>query len=162
MANVPTTTAVSAVPVLVYNPAPAGNPTVFITNTGIAVVYLGSSAVTIATGMPLPPGQVLDIARFPYSVYATSGYTATATATTTTAAANSGATSLVITSGTGINNGALILVGSGTNAEVTTVTSGGGTTTLTVPALNLDHRSGAAVTVVTANATAVSVVAGTV
>ena len=156
------TTYVGPAPVLVYNAAPVGKPATLITNTGSSVIYLGASAVTVSSGMPLTAGEQILLAFAPYNLYAASGYTTTATATTTTAAANSAATSLAVTSGTGIANGALILVGSGTNAEVVTVTAGGGTTTLTVTALNYDHRSGAAVTVVTSLGGALSVAPGTV
>jgi hypothetical protein len=141
-------------------PSPSGNSTLVITNVGPGVVYLGGATVTPLSGFVLPVGQQLDVTNIKSSVYAVSGSTATATATTTTAAAASGATSLAITSGTGIANGAYIQVGAGNSAEVTTVTSGGGTATLTVPALQFDHASGVAVTVVTGNAVSVSTANG--
>lgn len=154
-------TAVSAAPVPIYVPPAYGNPTAFITNSGTGVVYLGGANVTSTNGVPLPVGQSVDLSRMTYSLYAVSSYNTTATATTTTAAAASGATSLAITSGTGTVNGQQILVGSGSAAEVVTISSGGGTTTLTVTALQYDHKSGAAVTVVTALGSSVNVVAGT-
>lgn len=156
------TTSVSGAPVLVYNPAPSGTPNVSLTNSGGSVVYVGQSGVTVANGFPLYPNQQIVIPFAPVKLYAVSGAVATATATTTTAAANSAATTLAITSGTGTVNGQQIQVGSGSNAEIVTIVSGGGTTTLTVTALNYDHRSGAAVTVMTASATSVFAVPGTV
>lgn len=156
------TTAVSAAPVKIYTPSPSGSPTAFISNLGTAVVYLGSAGVTPSNGVPLPPGQSIDIARMTYSLYAASAVTATATTTTTTAAAAAGATSLAITSGTGTVNGQTIQIGGTTSAEVVTITSGGGTTTLTTTATQYDHASGVAVTVVTGNGSTVNVVAGTV
>lgn len=157
-----TTTAVSAAPVQIYVPPASGSPTAFITNSGPAVVYLGGAGVTPNNGVALPPGQSVDIARMTFALYAASASATTATATTTTAAANSGATSLAITSGTGTVNGQTVLVGTGSASEVVTITSGGGTTTLTVTALQYDHKSGAAVTVVTSYGSSVGVVAGTV
>lgn len=155
-------TSVSGAPVLIYNPAPSGLPSAFVQNSGASVIYLGQAGVTAANGLPLYPNQIVDVSFLPNKVYAVSGVVATATATTTTAAANSGATSLAITSGTGTVNGQQIQVGSGSNAEVVTIVSGGGTTTLTVTALNYDHRSGAAVTVMTATASTANVTPGTV
>jgi hypothetical protein len=156
------TTSVSGAPVLVYNPAPSGTPNASISNTGGSVAYIGQAGVTVASGLPLYPNQQIILPYAPTKIYAVSPVTATATATTTTAAANSAATTLAITSGTGTANGQQIQVGSGSNAEIVTIVSGGGTTTLTVTALNYDHRSGAAVTVMTASATSVYVVPGTV
>jgi hypothetical protein len=156
------TTSVAGAPVLIYNPAPSGTPIVFAMNIGSSVLYIGQAGVTSASGLPLYPNMQIDLPIAPVKMYAASGVVATATATTTTAAANSAATSLAVTSGTGIANGNLVLVGSGSNAEVVTVTAGGGTTTLTVTALNYDHRSGAAVTVVTSNASVISVTPGAV
>lgn len=155
-----TNTSISAVPVKVMTPSPSGMSTLVINNSGPSVVYLGGATVTQVNGFLLPVGQQLDVTRIPSAVYAVSGSAATATATTTTAAAASGATSLAITSGTGIANGAYIQVGAGNAAEITTVTSGGGTTTLTVPALAYDHASGAAVTVVTPAPTTVTTTNG--
>lgn len=155
-------TAVSAAPVQIYVPPANGSPTAFLTNAGPAVVYLGGAGVTPNNGVPLPPGQSIDIARMTYALYAASSFATTATATTTTAAANSGATSLALTSGTGTANGQTVLVGSGSAAETVTIVSGGGTTTLTTTALQYDHKSGAAVTVVTSYGSSVNVVAGTV
>lgn len=156
------TTAVSAAPIQIYVPPASGSPTAFLSNIGPAVVYLGGAGVTPNNGVPLPAGQSIDIARMTYALYAASSYNTTATATTTTAAAASAATSLAITSGTGTVNGQTVLVGTGSASEVVTITAGGGTTTLTVTALQYDHKSGAAVTVVTSNGSSVNVVAGTV
>jgi hypothetical protein len=158
----PFNTTVSAVPVRVMTPSPSGTSTLVITNNGPSVVYLGGATVTSVNGFPLPVGQQLDVARVAWNIYACSPVTATATATTTTAAASSGATTLAVTSGTGIANGAYIQVGAGNAAEITTVTSGGGTASLTVPALAYDHASGAAVTVVTPQLTSVSTANGAV
>jgi hypothetical protein len=154
-------TAVSAAPVQIYVPPSNGNPTAFITNSGPNVVYLGGANVTSTNGLPLPANQSLDLSRMGYSIYAVTGYNVTATATTLSAAENSGATSLAITAGTGTANGQTILVGSGSAAEVVSITSGGGTTTLTTTATQYDHKTGAAVTVVTSLGSSVNVVAGT-
>lgn len=154
-------TAISGTGTLIYTPAKSGTPTFFVTNTGPSVVYLGQANVQPGGGFPLYTNQTIDLSNQPSSIYAVSGVTPTATTTTSTAAANSGATAVAVTSGTGIANGAIIQIGSGSNAETTSVTSGGGTLTLTVPALQLDHRTGAAVTVMTAAGSVLSVVPGT-
>jgi hypothetical protein len=156
------TTAVSGTPVQVYNPAPAGVPTMFLTNNGPANVFLGGSNVTAGSGFPLPPGQSLDVSRAMLAVYAVAGFAATATATTTTAAIAGGATSVPVTSGTGLTNGSYIEVGGTTTAEVVKIISGGGTATLTTSALSYDHASGVAVTLVTPTLTSVGTVNGTV
>lgn len=155
-------TAVSAAPVKIYTPAPSGSPTAFVNNSGPGLIYLGGAGVTPNNGVPLPPNQSVNIARMAYALYAVSGNSATAVATTTTAANAAGDTSLAITSGTGTVNGQTVRVGAGTAAEVVTIVSGGGTTTLTVTALQYDHASGAAVTVVTSLGSSATVVAGTV
>jgi hypothetical protein len=155
-------TAVSGTPVQVYNPAPAGVPTMFLNNNGPATVYLGGANVTAGSGFPLPPGQSLDVSRATASVYAVSGFAASSTATTTTAAISGGATSVPVTAGTGLANGSYIEVGATTTAEVVKITSGGGTTTLTTTALSYDHASGVAVTLVTPTLTSVGSASGTV
>lgn len=153
-------TSVPAAPVQIFVPPSNGTATAFITNNGPGLVYLGGPGVTANSGFVLPIGQSIDVTRLAFPIFAASAYRTTATATTTTAANASGDTSLAITSGTGTANGQLVLVGTGSASEVVTIISGGGTTTLTTTALNYDHKSGAAVTVITSLGTTVGVVAG--
>jgi hypothetical protein len=154
-------TAVSAAPVQIYVPPSNGNPTAFITNVGPGLVYLGGANVTSTNGVPLPANQSLDLSRMVYPIYSASGWNTTATATTLNGAVASGSTTLTLTAGTGTVNGQTILVGSGSAAEVVTITAGGGTTSVTTTATQYDHKTGAAVTVVTSLGSSVNVVAGT-
>jgi len=152
---------VAAVPALVYSPSLAGTPHVTVNNLGRYPVYLGQAGVTAASGFPLYPNNMIDLPVCPVSLYAVGGYTKTATATTTTADAAAGATTLAITSGAGTANGGYVLVGVGAALEVVSITSGGGTTTLTTSALAYDHVAGEAVTVVTNIGGQINVLAGT-
>lgn len=155
-------TAVSAAPVQIYVPPSSGNPTAFITNSGPNVVYLGGANVTSTNGLPLPANQSLDLSRMVYPIYAVSGWSVTAIATTLSSAIASGVTTVPLTSGTGTANGQQILIGTGSAAEVVTITSGGGTASATVaPATSYDHKITAAVTVVTSLGSSANVVAGT-
>lgn len=152
---------VAATPALVYSPSPAGQSHVFLSNIGRFPVYVGQSGVTASNGVPVYPGQNIDLSVMPTALYAVSGYTRTATATTTTADITAGTGTVPVTSGTGIANGALILVGTGASQEVLTVISGGTTTTLTTSVPGYDHVSGVAVTVVTSTGAQINVTAGT-
>jgi hypothetical protein len=156
-----TNTNIGAVPTLIYTPSPSGVSHVFIQNLGPSTVYVGGPGVTATGGLPVAPNQMVDFPVASIALYAVCGYTPTATATTTTAAVNSGsAVSTAITSGTGTVNGQYALIGSGTNAETALITAGGGTTTLTLGALVDDHRTGAALTIVTPFPSTVAVTAG--
>lgn len=137
--------------VLVYTPASQGVPHVTLINEGTAPVYIGGAAVTVASGLPLAPTQQISLPFAPSSLYAVSGSALTATTANTNAAANSGATSLAFAGnfGTAAVNGQQVQVGTGSAAEVTTISTGGGTGTLTVTALTLDHKTATAVTVIT-------------
>jgi hypothetical protein len=150
MSAYPITVPVSGTPTLIYTPAASGTPTLFVQNVGRSIVYIGGAGATQSGGIPLAPNQAIDLAYAPTALYAVCGFTPTATATTTTAAVSSGsAVSTAITSGSGTVNGQYVQLGSGTASETTTITSGGGTTTLTLAQLLDDHKSGAALTVVT-------------
>jgi hypothetical protein len=157
---VPLNTAVAAIPVLIYSPSPSGIPHVVITNCGLYTVYIGGASVSAASGIPLAPKGQISLPYAPLSLYAVSGFTATATATTTTANVTAGTGTVAVTAGTGLSNTLYIELASGTAAEVVQVSSGGGTTTLTTTKPLYDHLSGVAVTLVTAQASAVMVSAG--
>ena len=141
---------VSGAPVLVYTPASQGVPHVTLINEGTATAYIGQAGVTLASGLPLAPRQQVSLPFCPVSLYAVSGATATATATTLSAAIASGVTTIPVTSGASFVNGNQIQIGTGSAAEVVTVTAGGGTNSLTTtPATQYDHKTASAVTVVT-------------
>jgi hypothetical protein len=152
---------VSASPVLIYSPSLAGVSHVYVQNLGPAPVYLGIAGVTSSGGFPLAVNQSVDLPVANQALYAVSGYTPTATTTTTSAVVASGsAVSTGITSGTGTANGQYVVIGAGTTAETTTISSGGGTTTVVLAKLLDDHNTGVAFTVVTAQPTTITVVAG--
>jgi hypothetical protein len=147
---------------LVYSPAASGVPHVTLINEGASVVYIGSALVQPGTGLPLAPGQQVTLPFAYQSLYAVSGVVATAVATTLSAAAvNAGATSLTVSSGTNFVNGSVIQVGSGTRAETLVLTSGGGSTTFTVPATDYDHRLSDTVTQMVSTASVVRTESGT-
>lgn len=144
-------TPVGGIPTLVYNPSASGVPHVTLINEGSSPVYIGTASVTAGTGAQLMAGQSLNMPVAAFALYAIAGLTPTATATTLNAAAlNSGATVVPVVAGTGLTNGSIIQIGSGSRAETTIVTSGGGSTVLSVsPATLYDHRLSDAVTLMT-------------
>jgi hypothetical protein len=147
----------TGVPVLVYTPSPIGVPKVTLINEGTTNVFIGQAGVTQSNGLPLAPRQELSLAFAPFALYAVSGAAVSAvTPTTTTSAYPSGTTSVAVTSAVGTANGQQIQVGTGSNAEMVTILSGGGTGPLVlVSGLKYDHASGAAVTVMTPAGSAV-------
>lgn len=157
----PLNTAIAAIPVLIYSPSPSGIPHVVITNSGMYPVYIGGASVSAASGIPLAPRGQISLPFAPTALYAVSGYTASATATTTTANVTAGTGTVAVTAGTGLANGSYVLLASLTASEAVQISSGGTTTTLTTTKPLYDHLSGVAVTLVTAQASAVSVSAGT-
>lgn len=157
---------VGAAPTQVYSAptsatfnAPA---TVQLFNAGSSPVFIGNNGVSVSNGLQLNPGAHFRVVNMYTSLYACSGYATTAASTTTSAAVNAGATSLPITLGTGTVNGQYVVVGSGNNQEVVQIVSGGGTTTLTVTALNYDHKSGASVQAASAVGAQLNVIPGVV
>jgi hypothetical protein len=149
----------------IYAPAASGTPHCSLINEGLSTAYIGNAQLQPGAGLPLAPGQRIDIAFAQNSLYAVCAFNSTATATALSAAASSaGATSLTVLSGTGIANGQQIQIGAlgSTRAEVVNVTAGGGTTTLTVsPATSFDHRLSDTVTLMTPVPTTVRVETGT-
>jgi hypothetical protein len=149
-------TPVTAAAQQVHFPATQGKPHVALHNeTAVAgpagVIYVGQSGVTPASGLPLLQGQHVRLDFCPVPLHAVSAAVATATATTTSAAITAGVTTVPVNAGAGIGNGRQVQVGAGSAAETLTVTAGGGTNSLTVaPATSYDHKTGSAVTVVTA------------
>jgi hypothetical protein len=150
-------TPVSGVPTLIYTPAASGTPHVTIVNEGTSIVYIGQAGVTSANGMPLQPSQEVSLPFAPVSLYAASGVASAGTTINTNAVFNSGATSLTFAGNfySAAVNGGQAQIGSGSNAEVVTISAGGGTGTLTVSALKYDHRTASPVGPVTPAGSAV-------
>jgi hypothetical protein len=156
VANAPITVPVTALAAQVYSPPVVGKPHVFIYNTGPGTVYVGGPGVTVNQGLPLPAKQQIDYGYAPNPLYAVvGGLTLSGTITTTTTAAitHGASTKVTVTAITNFAAGQTVQVGAGTAAETLAVAS-----TSTAPSITfttqpqLDHVSGAAVTVVT-NAT---------
>lgn len=136
---------IGCAPVLVYSPAVSGTPVAFIYNEGTVPVWLGQNGLTITNGVLLQPGDHHKAVNATQSFYACTNWSATTAATQpTSAAVNAGGTTLTSTIAQGaIAAGSALLIGtSGSGGEVVTLVSGGGTTTLTVTALQYDHRTG--------------------
>ena len=139
-----------------YNTTPL--PTaVFVTPTGTGVnpvcllrnespsqtLFVGLSACTPNTGMPLPPNSKLELGNAGSTLYACSNWSAgTASATASASAATAGTTSWTVASG-GMANipvGTYFLIGSGTTAEALCVSTSVNTTQITTTTASLfDH-----------------------
>ena len=125
-------------PVQVYvNPTGTGvNPTcIFKNDSPSQTLFVGLSACTPNTGIPLPPGGRIQLASASKGLYACSNWSAgTAAATaSTSASATVGTTSWTVASG-GMANipvGTYFLIGSTTGQEALCVATSASTTTIT-------------------------------
>lgn len=123
--------------------------TVFVAPTGAGVspvcrlrnespsqtLFVGLSACTPNTGMPLPPGTAIELSNAGKSVYACSNWAAGAAAATasTSASVTVGTTSFTVASGgmAAIPVGTYFLIGTGTGQEALCVATSASTTTIT-------------------------------
>jgi len=165
VANRPQITAVGAVAVQVYNPAPVGKPHVVVYNTGPATIYLGSAGVTAGGGLAVPPNSEVNFANGVNAIYAAAGgVIVSGTATTNLTAAATGGSTSNLSVGTTANFavGNTVQVGTGGTAESGTISAIPDSTHLTLSAAVVyDHRAGAQVATVTGTSTAtVRTVAG--
>ena len=118
--------------------APTGtgvNPTCTITNISPSqTLFVGLSAVTPNTGLPLLPNAQIKLPAAPKSLYASSNWAAgAALATASASAATAGTTSWTVASG-GMANipvGTYFLIGSGSGQEALCVATSASTTTIT-------------------------------
>lgn len=158
MANRSQHTAVGAVAVQVYTPAPVGTPHVVVYNTGPATVYLGGAGVTAGSGLALPPRMEVNFANGVNAIYAAAGgVTVSGTATTNLTAAATGGSTSNLSVGTTANFavGNVVQVGTGGTAESGTISAIPDSTHLTLStAVVYDHRAGAQVATVTGVSTA--------
>lgn len=149
---------------LLYNPG-AANDRVKLVNAGQATVYLGQSAVTAVTGLPLRPGtSPIEITLLAGALYGIVAPGATgAPSGTTSAAIAAGATALPVASGgASFTQGMVVKLDTGASTEVVTVGAGSTGTSIVVSATQFAHGSGAAIaTVTTSTGTSVHVVSGT-
>ena len=120
------------------------NPRCILRNESPSVtLFVGLSACTPNTGIPLPPNTAIELANAPSNLYACSNWSAgTASATASASAATAGTTSWTVASG-GMANipvGTYFLVGSGTTAEALCVSTSVNTTQITTTTASLfDH-----------------------
>jgi hypothetical protein len=126
----------TAAPAVVFT-APTGTgvyPTCAVKNESSQTLFVGLSACTPNTGLPLPPNTRILLGVIPKNLYACSNWSAgTAAATAGTGAATVGTTSWTVASG-GMANipvGTSFVIGTGTGAEVLTVATSASTTTIT-------------------------------
>lgn len=144
--------AVSGVPVPVFVPNPsAHNPSVTLYNNGPGTVYLGSSAVSAGTGLPLYPNTEVAFPNVPATIYAVASFGTTGTGTTLTANVAAGSTVAAVTSAGNWGTGNTIVIGSSGAAEtlvISTINSGTGVSFTT--STHFDHVNGGTVALVSA------------
>lgn len=131
------------------SPTGAGvNPTCRLKNESpSATLFVGLSACTPNTGVPLPPNALLTLPAATKNIYACSNWSAgTAAATAGTGAATAGTTAWTVASG-GMANipvGTYFLIGAGTGQEALCVATSASTTTITTTTGSLfDHGASA-------------------
>jgi hypothetical protein len=129
------------------SPSGAGvNPTCFLRNESPSqTLFVGLSACTPNTGIPLPPNSRIQLIPAAKNIYACSNWSAgTAAATAGTGVATAGTTSWTVASG-GMANipvGTYFLIGTGTGQEALAVATSASTTTITTTTASLfDHAA---------------------
>ena len=127
--------------------APTGtgvNPVCILRNESPSqTLFVGLSACTPNTGIPVPPNARIDLSPVSGTVFTCANWSAgTASATASASAATAGTTSWTVASG-GMANipvGTYFVIGSGTTAEVLNVATSASTTTITTSTGSLfDH-----------------------
>jgi len=139
MTNIAVTTGAT----LVYTPQTTRDH-IFISNSGLTTLYLGQAGVTAATGLPLYPGQVVDMPVIKAAIYAASGGggigSLSGTATALLAKAGIGIT--VASGGASWTQGMLLQINDGPATEVVTVGAGSGATNIVISAAAFAHNTG--------------------
>lgn len=138
-----TTVPVSNAPVVIYSPQ-AHTSTAIITNAGTTTVFLGQSGVSATTGLPLTPGQTVQLLHVNVPLYAVGGPTVITSPTDTLSAdASASGTALTVASGgASFTQNMLVSIQDGANSEIVTVGSGSTGTSVVVSALQFDHVTG--------------------
>jgi hypothetical protein len=112
-----------------------------------ATLFVGLSACTPNTGVPLPPNARIELSPVNKNIYACSGWAAgTAAATASASAATAGTTSWTVAAGgmANIPAGTYFVIGAGTGSEVLAVATSASTTTITTTTGSLfDHGASA-------------------
>lgn len=141
---------VSALATQVYVPAAAGLPNVNLFNNSGVTLYLGSSAVTAGTGLPLAPNQGISLPRTFTGIWAVCGTGTLGTATTLAADAGAGTTSTTMTATTGFGTANTLVIGSGAAAETVSIATITGSVVTLSAGTKFGHVSGEAVSLVNA------------
>ena len=135
-------------PVTVFT-SPTGtgvNPVCILKNESPSTtLFVGLSACTPNTGLPLPPNESVKLNAANSNLYACSNWSAgTASATASASAATAGTTSWTVASG-GMANipvGTYFVIGTGTGAEVLSVATSVSTTQITTTTASLfEHNA---------------------
>ncbi len=110
-----------------------------------ATLFVGLSACTPNTGIPMPPNSAIELSPAAKSLYACSNWSqGTAAATASASAATAGTTSWTVASG-GMANipvGTYFVIGTGTGQEALNVATSASTTTITTTTGSLfDHAA---------------------
>jgi len=163
MAVQPTSVPVSGVATQVYTPATVGTPNVTLFNNGSQPAYLGSAAVTAATGFLLPPQQGFDLPFASAGIWAVAAAGTLGTATTLGLDAAQGAGTVNAASTSGYSAGNVLQIGTGSAAETAVIgTIPSGTAVVFTSGLRFAHVSGEALALVSAPlGTSLNILAGT-
>lgn len=138
-----TTVPISTAPVVIYSPQ-AHTSTAIITNAGTSTIFLGQSGVAATTGLPLAPGQTVQLLQVTVPLYAVSGLASVIAPTDTLSAdASASDTALTVASGgASFTEGMVVAIQDGSDSEVVTVGAGSTGTSVVVSALQFDHATG--------------------
>jgi hypothetical protein len=139
---------VSALATQVYVPPASGIPNAVLFNNGRNTLYLGGSAVTASTGLPLGPNQSINMARFFTGIWAVCGNGTLGTATTLSSDAASGTNSTFMVSTAGFGTASTLQLGAGNNAETVSIATITGTAVTFTANTLFGHLSGEAVSLV--------------
>ena len=156
----------AAIPTWVFTPNPSAATNVRLYNEGSQVIYVGQSAVTPSTGMPLlPNSKPIELYGVTQTLYACSGVVAGTAAATVAATGyqTAGSTGFTVASG-GMPNipvGTTFLIGSGTGREALVVATSVSTTAITTTTPSLfEHGGGDVIFSCTTNIAQLRVTAG--
>lgn len=134
---------VTAVATAIYTPQNT-NASLIVTNVGASTLYLGQSGVTAATGLPIYPGQIVNLTRITAAVYAVADTDIVTSPTDTiSATVTAGDTALTVASGgASFTNGMKVAIQDGPRTEIVTVGAGSTGTSVVVSATAFGHAIG--------------------
>ncbi len=155
---------VAAIPTWVFTPNSSAATNARLYNEGSQVVYVGQSAVTPSTGLPIRPNsKPVELYGVTATLYACSGVVSGTAAATLAGYQTAGTTSFTVASG-GMANipvGTTFLLGSGTGQEALVVATSASTTVITTTTASLfEHGASDVVNSCTTNIAQLRVTAG--